>query len=141
MAQIQFISQCCKIHNYTLNPYGISNKYTIPAGVMTTMHIYYLHQNPDQFPNPQNFEPNVFLLGRVAKRHPYAYIPFSAGPRKCIEQKFALLEEKTVLSYFLCHYELRSLVKREDINLTADLILKPENGLQVVITRRDSLEE
>jgi cytochrome P450 family 4 len=101
-----------------------------------TVPIYNVHRNPVYFPNPEKFDPDNFLPEKVLKRHPYAYIPFSAGPRNCIGQKFALLEEKTALSSILRHYEVRSLDKREDIHLMVELILRPEEGLQVIITPR-----
>nr|CAD7431983.1 unnamed protein product [Timema monikensis] len=113
------------------------DEYLIPAGTMLTFEIFFAHRNPKYFPNPDQFDPDNFRLENIQARHPYAYIPFSAGPRNCIGQKFALQEEKTILSYLFRHYSVRCLDKMEDVILLGELVLRPENGIRVVLTPRD----
>ena len=62
----------------------LSGGYKIPAGVSVALMIYGMHHNPKIYPNPEVYNPERFLPENAVDRHPYAFIPFSAGPRNCI---------------------------------------------------------
>lgn len=62
--------------------------YTLPKGTLITLHIFDLHRDPSVFPDPEKFDPYRFLPENCAGRHPFAYIPFSGGPRNCIGKVF-----------------------------------------------------
>ncbi|KAJ6650041.1 Cytochrome P450 4C1 [Pseudolycoriella hygida] len=112
------------------------DQYTVPKGTMVTMGIYYLHRDTRFFPDPEKFDPDRFLPENAAARHPYAYLPFSAGPRNCVGQKFAMYEEKSVLSSIIRNYKVTSVEKRDEINLIAELILRSYEGINVKLERR-----
>lgn len=61
-----------------------SGDYFIPAGADVGLHVHELHRSPKHYHNPDKFDPSNFFPEKLANRHPYAYIPFSAGPRNCI---------------------------------------------------------
>lgn len=58
--------------------------YKLPAGVSVALMIYGMHHSPLVYPDPDSFKPERFLPENSVGRHPYAFIPFSAGPRNCI---------------------------------------------------------
>ncbi|XP_065361588.1 cytochrome P450 4d1-like [Calliphora vicina] len=110
----------------------------LPAGTNISISIFHLGRQEDLFPEPNTFKPERFeMIYTTDKRSAYAYIPFSAGPRNCIGQKFAMLEIKTVLANVLRHYELEYAGKKdENLLLIADLTLSPRDPLMFKIKPR-----
>jgi len=96
-----------------------------------------MNRNPKYFKEPEKFIPERFEIDNEMyneKSHPFSYIPFSAGPRNCIGQKFAMLEMKTTLAKILANFELLPL--GEEPILIIEVVLRSKNGINIGIKPR-----
>ncbi|GFU76304.1 cytochrome P450 4c3 [Trichonephila clavipes] len=108
----------------------------IPKGTSCGILIFMLHRDPDVFPNPEKFDPNRFLLENSTGRHPFAYIPFSAGPRNCIGQRFAVFEAVTVMATILRKFKVKSLDPIDRIHTIDELVLRSDQPLRMTFEPR-----
>ncbi|CAN8020297.1 unnamed protein product [Ixodes persulcatus] len=112
--------------------------HTIPKGTNIGLILYVLHRNPDVFPRPEEFDPDRFLPENSATRHPFAFVPFSAGSRNCIGQKFAWMDIKIILGHVLRSFSLQSADPRDKLLMTVDVVLRTANGLKIKVIPRVS---
>ncbi|KAL7404326.1 hypothetical protein ABVT39_013145 [Epinephelus coioides] len=112
------------------------NGFKVPKDATAVIITYALHRDTRYFPDPEEFRPERFLPENSVGRPPYAYLPFSAGLRNCIGQRFALMEEKVVLASILRKFNIEACQKREELRPVGELILRPEKGIWIKLEKR-----
>ena len=71
--------------------------------------IYLIHQHPDVYKAPKDFNPDRFLEHTYS---PYEFIPFGNGARRCVGSALAQMELKLVLSTLLTTTSLELVNKK-----------------------------
>ncbi|KAL8164626.1 UNVERIFIED_CONTAM: hypothetical protein K2H54_054371 [Gekko kuhli] len=100
----------------------------IPKGTICLININGTHRNPAVWPHPEVYDPHRFDPGTCQQQPPLAFVPFSAGPRNCIGQNFAMSEMKAVLALTLLRFRV-GLDESQSVRRMPELILRAENGL------------
>lgn len=114
-----------------------SANYKIPEGTNITLLAHVLHTDKRYWgDDADKFDPERFLPDNIAKVHPYAYIPFSQGPRICLGYRFAWHTMKTFLSSFLRQYKVTTSLKLEDIVVQTIFTLHIDQGFMVKVEKR-----
>lgn len=111
------------------------NGHKFPAGTTVSLHIYGLHHNKHVWENPMEYIPERFSKENVANMDPYQFVPFSAGPRNCIGQHFAMNEEKVVLAKLLKKFEF-VIDPTHDVKKKVAAVMRAENGIMMYVKRR-----
>ncbi|GMR62524.1 hypothetical protein PMAYCL1PPCAC_32719, partial [Pristionchus mayeri] len=148
MSELRYLERCIKesLRLFPSVPYTIRalqndlvmDEYTLPAGSSLVISPFLIHRNEKIYPNPEAFDPDRFLPENIKQRHVDDYVPFAAGPRNCIGQKFAMYEMKIITSTVLRKYKLerRNFRNFHDVTLLTEVILRSEEGINVTFERR-----
>ncbi|TGZ38590.1 hypothetical protein DBV15_11251, partial [Temnothorax longispinosus] len=131
------------VHNFYLEPIDylknlqpkLDLSYLVPAGTFLHLNIYGVHRDPNFWSNPEVFDPDRFLPEKIRHRHPYSYLPFSAGPRNCIGkllryvpnyigQRFAVLEVKAMIAPLVHNFYLEPIDYLKNLRMQVDLSIK-----------------
>lgn len=101
---------------------------------------YWTAHDPNYFPEPEKFIPERFDVTVTAdKINPYTYTPFSAGPRNCIGQRFAMYEIKTTIAQLLKNFELLPDDTKPPLKIANAMIMKSVGGAWVKFKPRETL--
>jgi cytochrome P450 len=100
-----------------------------------TLVMYYpnvTHRLPEAWPEPLEFRPERWLREApgYVEPPPLAFLPFGAGPRRCIGFAFALTEIKVLLSEVVRRLDLE-LVSSADPGRAGLASMRPKHGVRV----------
>lgn len=113
----------------SVGPYNLSKNHLLVICVLA------LHRHPDYWTDPQEFLPERWAPStpdsrflKEAHKHPFQYMPFSAGPRNCIGQRFAHMEMVVLLAQLLSKYSVSvSKADEEILKFEETVVSQPVN--------------
>ena len=108
--------------------------YRVPAGAKVCVSLYCTHRHPRFWEQPEIFDPTRFDPDRQGSRHPFAYFPFSGGPRSCVGRDLALLETTLILATTAQRYRLQR-VPTHPVRTEALITLRPRYGMKMTVHR------
>ena len=107
----------------------------VRPGSLIVISPYVLHRHRMLWDRPNEFDPERFLGTERLKIDRFAYLPFGAGPRKCIGSAFALQEATLVLATIVRHFHF-DLRPGHAVWPMLRVTLRPENGLPMRLRKK-----
>ena len=91
-----------------------------------------LHRRPDNFPDPERFDPDRWL---GADPPPFSYVPFGGGARRCIGEEFAVSEAVFVLEALTRRFRF-ALAPGARVRMAPLVTLRPAGPVMMRATER-----
>ncbi len=109
--------------------------YEIQPGSTVRMHQWVVHRDPRWYDDPLAFRPERWTDEMESDLPKLAYFPFAAGPRRCIGDRFAMLEALLMLATIYQQYHLE-LVPGTDLDLMATITARPKHEIPMTVHKR-----
>jgi cytochrome P450 len=106
----------------------------IPAGTTVIYSPYLIQRSNSLYTDAELFDPDRWGSPHVTGLSRGAFVAFSAGPRKCLGDTFAMTEATLALAYIASRWRLRPVPGRE-VQTTVDTTLRPR-GLHMRVEAR-----
>jgi cytochrome P450 len=108
--------------------------HTLPDGTEINIMLFLIHKHPSVWEDPEEFIPERFHPDNTVNRDPFAFVPFSAGPRNCIGQNFAMNLMKVTLARILNRYNITYDASKPIVKIP-EAVIRAENGIWLKFER------
>ena len=127
---IDFAGRSVAAPMYELGPWRI------PRGFSILVSLLQMHLNPDEFPDPERFDPQRFV---DRKPNTYAWVPFGGGTRRCVGAAFANMEMDVVLRTLLRTMTIQATDRPGEKSHNRGVAYTPKRGARAVVHRRSAV--
>ncbi|GLZ40475.1 cytochrome P450 [Actinokineospora sp. NBRC 105648] len=107
----------------------------LAAGTTVAYSPYLIHHRPDLYPDPERFDPDRWDTSTGTTPPRTAFIPFAAGARKCIGDKFSLTEATLALATIAGRWRLEHASARQ-VRPALSFVLRPHKLRMRAIRRQ-----
>ncbi len=114
-------------------PHFDLGEWRIPHNRTVLVRIGDLHENPDTFPRPEQFDPYRF---HGTKTPTSAWLAFGGGARRCMGADFAIAEMDIVLRTVLQNFRIQTDAAADEKSHFRGVAHIPKLGGRVVVNRR-----
>ena len=113
----------------------------IPKTTRIIIPIFLLHRHPDHWTDADKFMPERWLeesSNGKKKRHPFTFLPFSAGGRNCIGERFARIEAQLILVNLIREFQIKLTpsVQNAELEFRSSLTVKSKPKVHIVVKSR-----
>ncbi|ERL93976.1 cytochrome P450 6a2 [Dendroctonus ponderosae] len=116
------------VARFCVKPYTFKDSnVTVEKGVSVVVPLVALGRDPDNYPNPERFDPDRFSPQSKESINKSVYIPFGDGPRNCIGKRFGLMQTSIGLMQVVRDYKIT-------INSKTPMPLKLKRGVFLMET-------
>jgi len=144
---LAFLNECLRL----TSPAGMLFRYNsrtenwngtvIPAHTRIVIPIFLLHRHPKHWTDPYKFMPERWLdngSAETKKRHPFTFLPFSAGGRNCIGERFARIEAQLILVNLIRRFQVKLApsMQNTELEYRSSLTIKSNPRVEIVVKSR-----